>query len=239
MAAVKTGFGGLTWLTKSARLRELESLYAAINKSQAVIELDMNGTVLAANESYLKMFGYTLAETLGQPYTLFVNPADREAAEYRSLWEHMHAGQYEQGRFRRMGKNGREVWVRASFNPLIGQDGKPWKVIKLASDITPIILEGRALDSAVHESQDVIQEALRGTGSRRISMDGKNGNLQKLAQSINELIDGVQTTVAETMQVVQRAVEGDLTSRVKMDDKSGHFRALAVSVNSMIQSMME
>ncbi len=133
MAAVKKALGGLTWLTKSARLRELESLYAAINKSQAVIELDMDGTVLAANHIYLKMFDYTLAEILGRPYTLFVNPADREGVEYRALWEHMHAGQHEQGRFKRMGKNGREVWVRASFNPLIGQDGRPWKVIKTSS----------------------------------------------------------------------------------------------------------
>jgi methyl-accepting chemotaxis protein len=239
MAAIRTVFDGLTLLTKSARLRELESLYTAINKSQAVIELGMDGTVLTANESYLKMFGYTLAEVLGQPYTLFVNPADREGAEYRALWEHMHAGQHEQGRFRRAGKNGREVWIRASFNPLIGQDGIPWKVIKFASEITPIILEARALDGAVHESQEVIQAALNGAADRRISMTGKTGQLELLTRSINELIDSVSTTVAETMQIVQRAVEGDLTSRVKVDGKSGHFKALAVSVNSMIHSMME
>src|SRR5580693_6157538 len=239
MAAVETRFGGLTWFTKSARLRELESLYTAINKSQPVIELDMDGPGLTANASYLKMFGYTLGEVLGQPYTLFVSPADREGAEYRALWEHMHAGQHEQGRFRRAGKNGREVWVRASFNPLIGQDGKPWKVVKFASEITPIILEARALDSAVHESQDVIQAALSGAGDRRISMNGKSGNLELLTRSINQLIGSVSTTVAETMQVVQRAVAGDLTARVKVVDKSGHFETLAVSVNSMIQSMME
>ena len=239
MAAIKAGPGGLTWLTGSGRLRELESLYTAINKSQAVIELDMDGMVLAANDNYLKMFGYTLAEIFGQPYTLFVHSADREGPEYRALWEHMRAGQYEQGRFRRVGKSGREVWVRASFNPLIGRDGRPWKVVKFASEITPIILDARALDSAVHESQDVIQAALSGAGDRRISMPGKTGNLELLARSINELIGGVSTTVAETMQVVQRAVEGDLTARVKVADKSGHFKALAASVNSLIQSMMQ
>jgi methyl-accepting chemotaxis protein len=239
MAAIKKAFGGFTWLKNSARLRELESLYAAIKKSQAVIELDMDGTVLAANDSYLKMFGYTLAEILGKPYTMFVDPADREGAEYRALWEHMRAGQHEQGRFRRSGKNGREVWVRASFNPLIGEDGRPWKVVKFSSEITPIILEARAFDSAVQESQDVIQAALSGAGDRRISMNGKTGSLELLTRSINQLIGSVSTTVAETMQVVQRAVEGDLTSRLKVDDKSGHFKALAVSVNSMIQSMME
>jgi methyl-accepting chemotaxis protein len=239
MGAIMRAFGGLTWFTSLARLRELESLYAAINKSQAVIELGMDGTVLTANDSYLKMFGYNLAEILGHPYSLFVDPADRDGAEYRTLWQHMNAGQYEQGRFKRAGKNGREVWVRASFNPLIGRDGRPWKVVKFASEITPIILEARAFDNAVYESQDVIQAALSGAGDRRISANGKTGNLELLTRSINQLIGSVSTTVAETMQVVQRAVEGDLTSRVKVDDKSGHFKALAVSVNSLIQSMME
>jgi methyl-accepting chemotaxis protein len=239
MPALKTTFSRFAWLRNLARLRELESLYTAINKSQAVIELDMHGTVLDANDSYLKMFGYTLAEILGKPYTVFLTPAEREGAEYRTLWEHMRAGQHEQGRFRRMGKNGREVWVRASFNPLLDQDGKPWKVVKFASEITPIIIEARALDAAVHESQDVIQAALGGDGERRISMDGKTGNLEPLARHINQLIGSVSSTVAETMHVVQRAVDGDLTSRVKVDDKSGHFKALAVSVNSMIESMME
>ncbi len=239
MAAIRAAFTGLNWLANNARLRVLESIYAAINKSQAVIEMDMDGTVLAANDSYLKMFGYSLAEIRGQPYTVFVDPADRGGAEYRSLWEHMHAGQFEQGRFKRMGKGGREVWVRASFNPLIGEHGKPWRVIKFASEITPIILEARAFDSAVHESQDVIQAALSGAGDRRIGLTGKSGNLERLTRSINQLIGSVSTTVAETMQVVQRAVDGDLTTRVNVDDKSGHFKALAESVNSMIQSMME
>jgi methyl-accepting chemotaxis protein len=151
----------------------------------------------------------------------------------------MRTGRHEHGRFKRMGKNGLEVWVRASFNPLIDRDGKPWKVVKFASEITPIIIEARALDAAVHESQEVIKASLAGVGDRRIGMAGKTGNLELLARSINQLIDSVSTTVAETTQVVQRAVGGDLTSRMKVDDKSGHFKALAVSVNSMVQSMME
>jgi methyl-accepting chemotaxis protein len=239
MAALKRGFGGFGWLAKTRRLRELEALHSAIDKSQAVIELDMDGAVLAANENYLKIFGYTLAEVQGKPYSMFVDPAERGGAEYQGLWEHMKTGRHEHGRFKRMGKNGREVWVRASFNPLIDRDGKPWKVVKFASEITPIIIEARALDEAVRESQEVIKASLAGVGDRRIGMAGKTGNLELLARSINQLIDSVSTTVAETTQVVQRAVGGDLTSRMKVDDKSGHFKALALSVNSMIQSMME
>src|SRR5579859_185901 len=120
MAALKTRFGGLSRLTHAGRLRELESLYAALNKSQAVIELDMDGTVLGANDNYLRIFGYSLPEVLGKPYTLFVSPTDRDGPEYRALWERMRAGQHQQGRFKCMGRTGGEVWVRASFNPLIG-----------------------------------------------------------------------------------------------------------------------
>lgn len=239
MAASKKTFWSFAWRADAQRLRELESLYAAIYKSQAVIELSMDGTVLAANDSYLKMFGYSLPEVLGQSYMVFVNPAERDGADYRSLWEHLRAGQHEQGRFKRVDKNGREVWVRASFNPLIGENGAPWRVVKFASEITPIILEARAFDAAVHESQEVIQSALNGAGDRRIDVNGKSGSLELLSRSVNQLIGSVSTTVAETMQVVQLAVAGDLTSRMTVADKSGHFNSLAVSVNSLIQSMME
>ena len=91
----------------------------------------------------------------------------------------------------------------------------------------------------MRESREVIQAVLAGAGDRRIAMHGKTGNLLLLAQSINELIDGVSTTRAETMRVVRRAVEGDLTSRMNVNDKLGDFKTLAASVNSMIQAMME
>jgi methyl-accepting chemotaxis protein len=223
----------------NARLQELEALYSAINKSQAVLEMDIDGTVLMANTSYLEMFGYTLPEIQGKSYSLFVEPAARESAEYRDLWEHLRRGQHEQGRFARIGKNAREIWVRASFNPLLGRDRKVFKVVKFASEITPIIEEARRLDRAVHESQDVIRAVLAGATDRRIVMTGKTGNLELLAASINELIDGVSATVAETEQILQRAIEGDLTSRIQLDDKSGHLRTLAESVNSMIEAMMD
>jgi methyl-accepting chemotaxis protein len=225
--------------TDAERLRELESLRAALDKSQAVIEMNIDGTILTANESYLKMFGYTLGEIEGKPYTLFIHPAERHGEKFRSLWSHMQAGQYEQGRYKCVGKNDQEIWVRASYNPLLDQGGKAWKVVKLASEITPIIIEARALDSTVHEAQDVIHAVLAGADDRRINLAGKTGNLELLALSINQMIDSVLTTVGETTEVVRLAVAGDLTSRLKVADKTGHFKTLAESVNSMIQAMME
>src|SRR3984893_10089353 len=124
MATIISRFAGFSRATnagrsralESGRLRELESLRAAIDRSQAVIEMSMDGTVLTANENYLTMFGFSLAEIIGKPYALFVDPAEHNGAQYRALWEHLRAGQPEQGRFKRVGKNSREIWVRASFN---------------------------------------------------------------------------------------------------------------------------
>jgi methyl-accepting chemotaxis protein len=123
--------------------------------------------------------------------------------------------------------------------PLRDATGKVTGLVGIGRDITQRVAAARALDGAVRESRETIQAVLAGASDRRIAMQGKTGNLLLLAQSINELIDSLSTTVAETVRVVGLAVEGDLTSRMSLDDKSGDFKALAASVNSMIQAMME
>jgi methyl-accepting chemotaxis protein len=123
--------------------------------------------------------------------------------------------------------------------PLRDPAGAVTGLVGIGRDITLRVAEARALDRAVQESREVIQAVLAGQGDRRIAMEGKSGNLQLLAQSINELIDSVSATRAETTRVVRQAVEGDLTSRMNVDDKLGDFKTLAASVNSMIQAMME
>ena len=123
--------------------------------------------------------------------------------------------------------------------PLRDAAGGVTGLVGIGRDITQRVAEARALDGAVRESREIIQAVLAGASDRRIAMHGKAGNLLLLAESINQLIDSVATTVAETVRVVGRAVEGDLTSRMSVDDKSGDFKALAAAVNSMIQAMME
>jgi methyl-accepting chemotaxis protein len=123
--------------------------------------------------------------------------------------------------------------------PLRDATGKVTGLVGIGRDITLRVAAARALDGAVRESREIIQAVLAGASDRRIAVHGKTGNLLLLAQSINELIDSVSTTVAETVRVVGQAVEGDLTSRMTVDGKSGDFKALAASVNSMLQAMME
>src|SRR5260221_555936 len=123
-------------LSMSSSMRELEAKLQAIGKSQAVIEFKLDGTIISANENFLKALGYTLAEIQGKHHSLFVEPAYRDSAEYREFWANLNKGQYQAAEYKRIGKGGKEVWIQASYNPILDMNGKPFKVVKFATDIT-------------------------------------------------------------------------------------------------------
>ncbi len=101
--------------SKKSRLLELQALAAAIDRSQALAEFDADGTIITANDIFLKALGYTLDEIKGKHHRMLVEPTLRDSEEYRRFWERLRAGQYEVGKYRRIAKGGREVWIQASY----------------------------------------------------------------------------------------------------------------------------
>jgi methyl-accepting chemotaxis protein len=139
---------------------------AAINKSQAVIEFNLDGTIVEANQNFLDTLGYTLAEIKGKHHSMFVEPAYRESAEYKQFWAALNRGEYQAAEYKRIGKGGREVWIRASYNPILDLNGKPFKVVKFATDVTQEKLAAANFQgqiAAIHKSQAVIEFNLDGT----------------------------------------------------------------------------
>ncbi len=118
-------------------LLELRAKLEAIDKSQAVIEFNLDGTIITANQNFLNTMGYTLDEVVGQHHSMFIEPQQRSSAQYLEFWENLNRGQFQHGEFKRLGKGNKEVWIQASYNPVIDNSGKPFKVVKFASDITP------------------------------------------------------------------------------------------------------
>jgi methyl-accepting chemotaxis protein len=108
----------------------------AIGKSQAVVEFQLDGTILTANDNFLKAMGYSLEEIKGRHHSMFVDEAYRQSFEYREFWAKLGRGEYETGEFRRVGKGGREVWIQGSYNPILDLNGRPFKVVKYATDVT-------------------------------------------------------------------------------------------------------
>jgi methyl-accepting chemotaxis protein len=147
------------------RARELEAKLKALNVSTAVIEFRLDGTILDANDNFLRALGYTLAEIKGRHHRMFVESAYGASAEYRQFWAALGRGEYQSGEYKRLGKGGREVWIQASYNPILGRNGKPWKVVKFATDVTE--QKRKAADyqgqiEAISKSQAVIEFTLDG-----------------------------------------------------------------------------
>jgi len=125
-----------------ARAR-LESQMLAINRAQAVIEFSPDGTILDANENFLKLMGYAIDEIRGQQHQLFVSPAERESKAYAAFWQKLRAGEFQTAEYERIAKGGRSVWIHATYNPILSPDGQVVKVIKFANDITAQVLRNK------------------------------------------------------------------------------------------------
>jgi len=108
----------------------------AISKSQAVIEFNLDGRIITANENFLKTLGYSLNEIQGKHHRMFVEPNFAASDEYMDFWKSLSLGEYQSAEYMRLGKGGKEIWIQATYNPIFDPDGKVIKVIKYATDIT-------------------------------------------------------------------------------------------------------
>ncbi|WP_421525764.1 methyl-accepting chemotaxis protein [Pseudomonas yamanorum] len=152
--------------TLQATLAQQASLLDAIDRSMAVIEFDLQGTVMRANENFLKAMGYTADQVVGQSHRLFCTPAFARSAEYGQLWTQLRNGQFQSGTFERITRSGQPIWLEASYNPVRDESGSVVKVVKYAMDVTPKMQaesEANAKLQAIDRAMAVIEFNLDGT----------------------------------------------------------------------------
>ena len=133
---------------------------AALDRVQAVIEFDLEGTIITANQAFLDVMGYDLAEIVGKHHSMFAEAVYVQSPEYKAFWEKLRRGEFETGRFKRLGKGRKEVWIQASYNPILDAKGRPVKVVKFATDVTESQLRSadyRGQIEAISKSQAVIE----------------------------------------------------------------------------------
>jgi methyl-accepting chemotaxis protein len=158
---------------------------AAIGRAQAVIEFNLDGTIVTANENFLSALGYSLAEIQGKHHSMFVTSADRETSAYREFWASLGRGEFQSGEYKRIGKGGKEVWILASYNPILDDAGKPFKVVKFASDVSEQKLKTANFAGqieAIGKSQAVIEFNMDGT-----ILDANENFLATLGYSLAEI----------------------------------------------------
>lgn len=176
---------------------------AALDRAQAVIEFDMTGKILTANQNFLDQMGWPLAEIRGKPHAIFVHPEERESPEYRAFWAALGRGEYQSAEFRRITRNGAEVWIQGTYNPVFDAQGKPYKVVKFASDIT-------ARKAAVLRFQAAVKELAAGRLDHRLDV-AMPGELEQLRLHFNEALHRMAELVGTIVESA-RAIEGEAES---------------------------
>ena len=192
----------------------------AIAKSQAVIEFKMDGTIITANENFLNTMGYSLAEIKGRHHGMFVDPAERNGVAYRDFWADLNRGQYQAGEFRRLGRGNQEIWIQASYNPILDLNGKPFKVVKYAADITKAALTRMRAERA----RSLIEQVAAGSEEMSASIREISETMVKSKQTSSRAVGQVNTANAQAERLDQaaKAMEGivgligDITGQINL-----------------------
>lgn len=194
-------------ITEQKRLNaDRASQLSAISKSQAVIEFTLDGTIITANPNFLSALGYQLNEIQGKHHSLFMPEGERDGADYRRFWQKLAAGEYQAGEFRRRAKDGQDVWIQASYNPILGLDGKPYKVVKYASDVTRQVLARQRSEYV----RGMMESVAAGAEEMNASIREIAENMRKSrdeAEAANRRVDAAGTVTSRLTQLSDSMVD--------------------------------
>jgi len=248
----------VTWeiITKKLKLeKDMAGQVAAIQRSQAVIEFEMDGTILTANDNFLAATGYSLDEIQGKHHRIFVDAQHAQSAEYAELWAKLNRGEYLADEFKRIAKDGSQIWIQASYNPILDRNGEPFKVVKYAMDITEqksvlrtVADTAQSLGSAAEEltsvSQQMASNAEETTAQARVASESServSENVQSVAtasEEMNASIREIASNAQEAARVAESAVDvADTTNATvsKLGESSAEIGQVIKVITSIAQ----
>jgi PAS domain S-box-containing protein len=237
--------GSLERLAREAENADRAAQLAAIGKAQAVIEFKPDGTILAANDNFLAATGYALAEIQGRHHSLFVDPAHAAGHEYRDFWARLARGEPAVADFRRFGKGGREVWIRASYNPIPGAAGAVAKVVKFATDITAakrLELQGKQdADELQRKVAAIVAsvDALASGDFTRPIPDLGDDAVGRMAADLNRATAAVRTALEGVRDVSERVADAAGQLAAASDEISTGAQQQASSLEQTASSLEE
>lgn len=238
---------------------DLSGQIAAIGRSQAVIEFTLDGTIITANNNFLQTLGYKLDEIQGKHHGMFVEETYRTSAEYRDFWIRLGRGEYLADQYKRIAKGGQKVWIQASYNPILSPDGKPYKVVKFASDITAQKIAADDLQKKVTLLLEVVAAAAKGDLTRPIDIKGDDpagqiatglerllSDFRESVASIGQTAMGVSSSSEELSAVSlqlrdssQEAAQQAREAAAVSEQVSGNVGIVAASTEEMLASIRE
>ena len=213
---------------RQEHLFEQDGKVNAIGRSQAVIEFDLKGKILDANENFLSVLGYSLNELKGRHHSMLVDPEYAKSAEYQQFWRELAQGNFIARQFKRIAKGGREVWIEASYNPIFDPDGNPYKVVKYATDITAqisLLIDLKAMidtnfaeiDKSLYQLDERSGFAFSTSEETSLNVQAVAAGAEQLVASINEISRSMSAARSSTDQVFEKAVSAGASTE-KMND---------------------
>jgi methyl-accepting chemotaxis protein len=219
---------------------------AAINKAQAVITFELDGTVRSANDNFLRTTGYSLDEIRGKHHSMFVDPEQRGSSEYRAFWLKLAHGEFDAGQYPRIAKGGRRIWLQASYNPILDATGKALHVVKYATDVTEQVSLATQLRSAVEDTKAAVAATMNGDLTRRIGSTDKTGELAALSNGVNSLIDILATLIAQIRETagevqtgLQEIAQGNSNLSQRTSEQAASLEETASSMEEMASTVKQ
>lgn len=218
---------------------EYEGKINAISKAQAVIEFNLDGTILTANDNFLSAVGYPLGEIQGKHHRMFCEPGYASSAEYRQFWEKLNRGEFDSGRYLRFGAGGKKIWIQATYNPILDMNGKPYKVVKFATDVTRQVELEEAVKRKAEEDQRKVDSLLK------VVSLASEGNLTSSievsgADALGQLADGIKKMMNDLRLVIGRVVGSATTfgtSAKSISEQSNSVASGAQSLGATVEEM--
>jgi methyl-accepting chemotaxis protein len=195
----------------------------AINRSLAVIEFELDGKIVTANENFLRVMDYALDEIRGRHHSIFVDEAHRQSYEYREFWTKLQHGEYHTGEYRRLGKGGREVWIQGSYSPILDHNGRPVRVVKYATEVTAQVRMRKDLEGLVDKVAENAQ-ALASSSEELTSVSQQMASSAEETRAQANVVASAGEQMSRNAQNVSKSVE-DLGASIREIAKSAHEAA--------------
>jgi methyl-accepting chemotaxis protein len=214
-----------------------KGILTAINATSAFVEFDLNGHVISANDVFLGLMGYRREDVVGKHHRMFMEPALTALPAYQNFWRELADGKSHNDVFKRVTKDGRDIWIRGIYAPIRDEMGRVVKLVKIASDVTDEVLANNMLQQSVEQAQAVTSAAMKGDLTQRIPMDGKSGPVKVLCEGVNALIDTTNVIFNDIGRVMGGLAKGDLSQRI--DNKyDGTFAQVKDDANDTSEKLM-
>ena len=232
---------GKTSSTSAQKLKQMDLVgqIRAIHKVMAVIEFNLDGTILTANDNFLNTLGYTLDEVQGQHHRIFVEPGFAQSAAYREFWEKLNRGEFQAEEYKRIGKGGKVVWIQASYNPILDLNGKPFKVVKYATDITA----QKQADQLAREVLANVSGVLKRVADSDLTarMEGQyegayaelQGNLNRATESLQQALLAVADSAGQVGSASSQISEGAQKVAEGASNQASSIEEISASLQEM------